>query len=72
MSEVERSSSLAEWDVSSKCYNKILMSFTLSILGNERLQEMMQIMVEERGGRVFPMDERYSPLIIPSPLGTDV
>jgi len=26
---------------------------------NERLQEMMQIMVEERGGRVFPMDERY-------------
>lgn len=26
---------------------------------NERLQGMMQTMVEERGGMVFPMDERY-------------
>lgn len=27
--------------------------------GNERLQEMMQIMVKERGGIMYGMDDRY-------------
>jgi N6-L-threonylcarbamoyladenine synthase len=29
--------------------------------GNERLQEMMGIMAQERGGQVFATDERYGP-----------
>lgn len=29
--------------------------------GNERLQEMMKQMVEQRGGRVCAMDDRYMP-----------
>ena len=31
----------------------------LFFAGNERLQEMMGIMAQERGGRVFATDERY-------------
>lgn len=31
----------------------------ISVPGNERLQEMMGIMAEERGGKVFATDERY-------------
>lgn len=29
-------------------------------LGNERLQQMMGIMAQERQGRVFATDERYT------------
>jgi N6-L-threonylcarbamoyladenine synthase len=32
--------------------------------GNERLQEMMGIMAQERGGRVFATDERYAILFV--------
>lgn len=28
-------------------------------IGNERLQEMMGVMAQERGGQVFATDERY-------------
>lgn len=31
----------------------------LTVVGNERLQEMMSIMASERGGQVFATDERY-------------
>lgn len=33
--------------------------------GNERLQEMMGIMAEERGGKVFATDERLAIITIP-------
>lgn len=33
------------------------------LLGNERLQEMMGIMAEERGSKVFATDERSEPLL---------
>jgi hypothetical protein len=32
--------------------------------GNERLQEMMGIMAQERGGRVFATDERLVPDLV--------
>lgn len=31
----------------------------LTVAGNKRLQEMMEIMAKERGGRVCAMDHRY-------------
>lgn len=31
----------------------------LTRTGNERLQEMMNVMVQERGGKLFATDERY-------------
>ena len=36
---------------------------TVPLTGNERLQEMMGIMAQERGGRVFATDERYVTLL---------
>jgi hypothetical protein len=39
--------------------------------GNERLQEMMAIMAEERGGKVFAMDEKWADRVFMY-AGTDI
>jgi hypothetical protein len=45
-------------------FKKILVSCLTDSEGNERLQEMMRIMAEERGGTVFATDERFDSLCL--------
>ena len=42
-------------------HHNLHLSEAKTVTGNLRLQEMMGIMAEERGGKVFATDERYVP-----------